>query len=152
MGYAMFCARKLMLVSQINDLQYRIVELTMQQQSLAGRSSAIQAQRQANYFNGQGGLTGSVAPATNAYDIGNQGQNPNTLVNNQSGMTSSVPNGSVFDDTAAQFDLYKISQAEKQIEMEMKRLETLLSAKQQEYEAVQKGEEQAIKMATPKYA
>ena len=42
--------------------------------------------------------------------------------------------------------------AEKQIEMESKRLQTQLQAKQTELEAISQGKEQGIKNATPKYA
>ena len=131
MGYAMFCSRKIMLVSQINDLQYRLTELTMKQQDLAQMSSAYTAQAQ-SYYNF---TTGQMDQA--ALDKAIADSSPNSGVNS-------------FQDPEA--NLKKISNAEKQIEMESKRLQTQLQAKQTELEAVEKGEEQGIKNATPKYA
>lgn len=131
MGYAMFCSRKIMLVSQINDLQYRLTELTMKQQDLSQLSSAYTTQAQ-TYYNfttrefDQAALDQAIANAS-----------PNADVN-----SLQDPNGT----------LKRISNAEKQIEMESKRLQTQLQAKQTELEAVEKGEEQGIKNATPKYA
>ena len=137
MGYAMFCSRKIMLVSQINDLQYRLTELTMKQQDLSQLSSAYtthsayttQAQTYYNFTTrefDQAALDQAIANAS-----------PNADVN-----SLQDPNGT----------LKRISNAEKQIEMESKRLQTQLQAKQTELEAVEKGEEQGIKNATPKYA
>lgn len=131
MGYAMFCSRKIMLVNQINDLQYRLTELTMKQQDLSQLSSAYTAQAQ-SYYNF---TTGQMDQA--ALDKAIADSSPNSGVNS-------------FQDPEA--NLKKISNAEKQIEMESKRLQTQLQAKQTELEAVEKGEEQGIKNATPKYA
>ena len=131
MGYAMFCSRKIMLVNQINDLQYRLTELTMKQQDLSQLSSAYTTQAQ-SYYNF---TTGQMDQA--ALDKAIADSSPNSGVNS-------------FQDPEA--NLKKISNAEKQIEMESKRLQTQLQAKQQELEAVEKGEEQGIKNATPKYA
>lgn len=131
MGYAMFCSRKIMLVNQINDLQYRLTELTMKQQDLSQLSSAYTAQAQ-SYYNF---TTGQIDQA--ALDKAIADSSPNSGVNS-------------FQDPEA--NLKKISNAEKQIEMESKRLQTQLQAKQTELEAVEKGEEQGIKNATPKYA
>lgn len=127
----MFCSRKIMLVNQINDLQYRLTELTMKQQDLSQLSSAYTAQAQ-SYYNF---TTGQMDQA--ALDKAIADSSPNSGVNS-------------FQDPEA--NLKKISNAEKQIEMESKRLQTQLQAKQTELEAVEKGEEQGIKNATPKYA
>ena len=131
MGYAMYCSRKIMLVNQINDLQYRLTELTMKQQDLSQLSSAYTAQAQ-SYYNF---TTGQFDQAALDQAIANA--SPNANVN-----SLQDPNGT----------LKRISNAEKQIEMESKRLQTQLQAKQTELEAVEKGEEQGIKNATPKYA
>lgn len=127
MGYAMFCSRKIMLVAQINDLQYRLTELTMRQQDLALKSSAYTAQAQQNGFNTTNMSDEQWTEYTNKLGSGSAFQDPNST-------------------------LAAISAAEKQIEMESKRLQTQLQAKQTELEAVEKGEEQGIKNATPKYA
>ena len=131
MGYAMFCSRKIMLVNQINDLQYRLTELTMKQQDLSQLSSAYTTQAQ-QYYNFTTGVIDDDKLNQFISDCGiNSGVN------------------SIQDPLGT---LQKISNAEKQIEMESKRLQTQLQAKQTELEAVEKGEEQGIKNATPKYA
>ncbi len=131
MGYAMFSSREIMLVSQINDLQYRLTELTMKQQDLSQMSSAYttQAQQYYNFTTGQMDQDALDEAINNAAP----GTNVNSLQD---------PNGT----------LQQISNAEKQIEMESKRLQTQLQAKQTELEAISQGKEQGIKNATPKYA
>ena len=131
MGYAMFSSREIMLVSQINDLQYRLTELTMKQQDLSQLSSAYTAQAQ-QYYN---------------FTTGQVNQNVLDQIINNSSPGSNVatlqdPNGT----------LQQISNAEKQIEMESKRLQTQLQAKQTELDSISQGKEQGIKNATPKYA
>lgn len=131
MGYAMFSSREIMLVSQINDLQYRLTELTMKQQDLSQMSSAYTTQAQ-TYYNFTTGQMDQDA-LDEAINNASPGTNVNSLQD---------PNGT----------LQQISNAEKQIEMESKRLQTQLQAKQTELEAISQGKEQGIKNATPKYA
>ena len=131
MGYAMFSSRELMLVSQINDLQYKLTELTMRQQDLSLISTAYTQQTQA-YFNF----------TTQQFDQTAFNQYINSLPSGANISSLQDPNGT----------LSVISGIEKQIHMESKRYQTLLQAKQSELEAIEKGKEQGIKNATPKYA
>ena len=102
MGYAMFSSREIMLVSQINDLQYRLTELTMKQQDLSQMSSAYTTQAQ-TYYNFTTGQMDQDA-LDEAINNASPGTNVNSLQD---------PNGT----------LQQISNAEKQIEMESKRLQ-----------------------------
>ena len=131
MGYAMFSSREIMLVSQIHNLQYRLTELAMKQQDLSQLSSAYTTQAQ-TYYNF---TTGEIDQ--DALDEAINNASPGTNVN-----SLQDPNGT----------LQQISNAEKQIEMESKRLQTQLQAKQQELDSIASGKEQGIKNATPKYA
>ena len=130
MGYAMFSSREIMLVSQINDLQYRLTELTMKQQDLSQMSSAYTTQAQ-TYYNFTTGQMDQDA-LDEAINNASPGTNVNSLQD---------PNGTL-----------QQKKKKKQIEMESKRLQTQLQAKQTELEAISQGKEQGIKNATPKYA
>ena len=98
MGYAMFSSREIMLVSQINDLQYRLTELTMKQQDLSQMSSAYttQAQQYYNFTTGQMDQDALDEAINNAAP----GTNVNSLQD---------PNGTLQNDSKLNFKLSKLS-------------------------------------------
>lgn len=150
MGYAIFAARKLMLTSRISNLNFRIMCLSQKQQSLADQSSMMQQMIGSSMG---GSMFGNMFGMGNMFGIGNMlgmGNMFNQLQNNEDfknywGLAQQMQ-------AYGQANLYAVNQQEKQIEMEMKRLETQLSAATKELEKVEQAEEKQIDRSAPKYA
>lgn len=155
MGYAIFAARKIMLTSRINNLNFRIMCLSQQQQSLADISSRMQqyysmaslmvGNQSTSIFNGMllgNQWNGAGTSATDVYGIAQNGMNFMNYMSQEQAMLNMF----------SQLELIGVNQQEKQIELARKRLETQLSAAQKELEKVEQAEEKQIEHSAPKYA
>ena len=147
--YAMLTTRKLMVVSQIADVQFQIDQLYQNQMDLTSLGGIIgdgmvtqqefaNAGQKTQYGVNQILMEADTASQTSGYAFVQ--------------MSSDGMGTMVFDETYLTNIQAQISNAEKQIEMKRKQLETKLAALQQELQSVEQGEQQGIQMSVPKYA
>ena len=153
MGYAIFAARKIMLTSRINNLNWRIMCLSQKQQSLSDISGRMQ-----EYFG-----TMSMALGKRCESIF-KGQNLGAQWNNQnaSELDELYSKSFLYRDTfanmhaqlnaAQQIIMKPVAAQENQIDLERKRLETQLQSASKELEAVEQQEKTEIDRSAPKYA
>ena len=158
MGYAVFAARKIMLTNRINNLNFRIMCLSQQQQSL----SDISGRMQQFFGNLTMGLSNQMQSGMNSqmqgFMTGLQtmgGQNA-SIFQNIGGFANNYYNQMQMQQyqlsAMQQAILQPVAEQENQIELERKRLETQVSAAQKELESVEKAEEKAIERSAPKFA
>ncbi len=174
MGYAIFTARKLMLTNRINQISFRIMQLTQQQQTLADNAARME-RAIANTRN----LFSSIG---NAFQMGLQMQQQTAMQGlyqniqanggkiDQSALSSigsllgggmnfmSTPMGMFMTlmnqsiEMTSQNELRNVKEMENQIELQRKSLETQLNAAQKELEKVEQAEDKNIERSAPKFA
>lgn len=174
MGYAIFTARKLMLTNRINQINFRMMQLSQQQQTLADQASrweraiantrslfnnignmfqmginmALQGQMQQLYSSNVSG-GGSFDPSSmNA--IGSMLNGGNNFFATPLGSYMMMMQSSI--EMSNQNQLRQVKDMENQIELQMKSLETQLKAAQAEMENVEKAEDNEIKKSAPQFA
>ncbi len=145
--YAIFSVRKLMIISQISDINFQIMQLTQNRLNITTLGGVV----------GDGCVTSQEYNSQSPYiQYGvNQmiGEADAAMQTSGQPFIQQMADQSIwFDEGYLQGIQAKMNAAEKEIDMKIKQLETKLAALQQEYESVQKGEEAGIKMSTPKYA
>ena len=170
MGYAIFTARKLMLTNRINQMNFRLMQLTQQQQTLSDRAAqmerAIAANRSlftnmANMFQmgmqqmqnttmyqlglqnmAQGGMgdMSSIGGLLGGFNIMN---NPMTLTLNYIQQQQEL---------VSENNMRQVKEQETQIELQRKSIETQLAAAQKELEKIEDAEQKNIDRSAPKYA
>lgn len=152
MGYALFTARKLMLQNRINQMNYRMMVLSQQQQDLASKQADLQMQ------NGWTTMSNSIFNSNAQVDLYNNISNAGgdqtkltQLINDAKTSQNDRYNQQLRDSAQSTAQLQGVAQAENQIDLEMKKLETLVKAATSELEQVEKAEDSAIKAAAPKY-
>lgn len=164
MGYAIFTARKLMLTNRINQINFRIMQLSQQQQTLA--KAAGDMERNLSWAKNLFGTIGNAftqqqqqANQIAMYQMMQGGGNKEDLQKLLSGgfMQQNVI-GSMFSlagqmiDMQSQNELRRVKDMENQIELERKNLETQVKAMTAERESVEKAEDNEIKNSAPKFA
>lgn len=179
MGYAIFTARKLMLTNRIAQLNFRRMQLSQQQQTLADNAAKLERAiaNTKNLFSTIGnvfqmGMT--MQQNTNMMLLSQQMQNTggdfndpaikaqlgnmlgsyfnggNNFMSTGLGMTLGLMNQSI--ETVNASKLQHIKDLENQIELQAKSIETQLQAAQKELEAVEKQEEKECERSAPKFA
>ena len=154
MGYAIFSARKIMLSTRINNLQFRLMALSQQKQNLAQLSSSMQ-----QYFGnismmlgsgyGMGmGLMNGLANSVFGMFMGNSANN----IFGSMGYNNQIAAAQQMLGMQSQAMLKPVAAQENMIDNEMKTIETQLKAAQAEIEQVEKAEDNAIKQSAPKFA
>ncbi len=166
MGYAIFAARKLSLTNRLNQLNFRIMQLSQQQMTLS--QAAGDRQRYLSYtknvfnnmtnaavnnflteqkaqFEKQYGQNGINDPAAFSNAMNNMWSQINLFSNtiNQSNQAL---------DLSASYEMGKIKNIENQIELERKTLETQAKAVETELKQVEEAENKAIERSAPKFA
>ena len=163
MGYAVFTARKIMLNTQINNLQFRLMALSQQKQNLSQYSSNMQQQ-----FGNMSMMLGSGMNGFGGGIFGNMlGGLGMGLMGGMSGMYGMGGMGNIFAQSAynqatymqqmqlsamGQAMLKPVAMAETQIDNQMKTIETQLKAKQAELDKIEQAEDKAIEKSAPKFA
>ena len=150
MGYALFTARKLMLQNRLNQLNYRAMVLTQQEQNLAVQAANLQQVMGLRSSQTSIYAANQIAGAYNNKSIVDEDkleQYVNTVKANMDAFTK-TQNG-YNDVDAAQ--LKSIQVVENQMDLEMKKIETQIKTTTAEMENVEKAEETAIKNAAPDY-
>ncbi len=143
MGYALFAQRKLVLDGQLNCVEMMQTQRSNEQYNLATQTLSLQQQMSSIQASQSEELSElyeqlSEADGTDARD------SINALIKSKE------------EDFEAELDdinreIYKVSVKENAIEMEVKRLDTQVTALQKELEAVEEAESSAIDRATPKF-
>ena len=173
MGYAIFTARKLMLTNRINQMNFRIMQLSQQQQTLADlagqmeRSIAarrnlfsnitnmfqmgMQQMQNANMYQmgmQQLGTTGQLDYSSMGGLLG--GFNMMNIMNNPLTLTLNYIQQQ--DQLISENNMRQVKEQESQIELQRKSLETQLAAAQKELEKVEDAEQKNIDRSAPKFA
>lgn len=161
MGYAVFTARKLMLTNRINQLNFRIMQLSQQQQTLS--KAAGDKERQVSWVKSMFNSIGNAF--TQRLNIQTQGammqagSDPQQLQNLLSGsyamqnaMAQQFQFAGMMIDFQSSGELQRVKDMENQIELERKNLETQVQALSAERQSVEKAEENEIKNSAPKFA
>ena len=142
MGYALFAQRKLVLDGQLNNAQLQQTQRSNEQYALATQTLSLQQQLTSMNASQSNELAALYADLASA----------------DSGMRDSI-NASI-NQKQAEFEaevdqinreIYQVSVKENAIEMEVKRLDTMVTALQKQLEAVEEAEGSAIDRATPKF-
>ena len=143
MGYALFAQRKLVLDSQLNSAQLQQTQRSNEQFKLATTSAGL-SQQLTSLSTAQSGeladLYGMLAESTDS--------------NVRASIQSRIEQKELeFEREADKINrkIYEIGIKENAIEMEVKRLDTQVTALQQQLQAVEEAEGDAINRATPKF-
>ena len=174
MGYAIFTARKLMLTNRINQISFRIMQLTQQQQTLADNAArmeraiantrnlfssignafqmGLQMQQQAAMqgFYQDIQANGGKIDQSSLGSIGSILGGGMNFMSTPMGMFMTLMNQSI--EMTSQNELRNVKEMENQIELQRKSLETQLNAAQKELEKVEQAEDKNIERSAPKFA
>ena len=142
MGYALFAQRKLVLDGQLNNAQLQQTQRSNEQYALATQTLSLQQQltsMNASQSNELAALYADLASADS--DLRDS---INASINQKQ---------AEFEAEVDQInrEIYQVSVKENAIEMEVKRLDTMVTALQKQLEAVEEAEGSAIERATPKF-
>ena len=173
MGYAIFTARKLMLTNRINQMNFRIMQLSQQQQTLsdlAGQMERSLAARRNLFSNITNMFQMGMQQMQNAnsYQLAMQqltttgqldyssmggllgGFNMMNIMNNPLTLTMNYIQQQ--DQLISENNMRQVKEQENQIELQRKALETQLAAAQKELEKVEDAEQKNIDRSAPKFA
>ncbi|MBE7705123.1 MAG: hypothetical protein E7Z90_04840 [Cyanobacteria bacterium SIG29] len=143
MGYALFAQRKLVLDAQLNTAQLQQTQRSNEQYMLATNSLGLQQKLTSQQASQSGELAemyGKLAEADNE----DQRNKINAEIK-QKELEHQKENDEI------NRQIYLIGVKENAIELEVKRLDTMVSALQKQLEAVEEAEGAAIDRATPKF-
>ena len=143
MGYALFASRKLVLDGQLNCVQLQQTQRSNEQYNLATRTLNLQQQLTSLNTAQSQELAELYGQLSEAAD-----EDSRASINAQI-QQKELEFEREIDDINR--EIYKVSVKENAIEMEVKRLDTQVTALQQQLEAVEEAEGQAIERATPKF-
>ena len=143
MGYALFAQRKLVLDGQLNNAQLQQTQRSNEQYKLATQTLSLQ--QQLTSLN----ASQSTELAAMYEDLAAAGDE-NARAQVQAKITAKEKSFEQEIDKINR-DIYKVSVMENALEMEVKRLDTMVTALQKQLEAVEQAEGQAIDRATPKF-
>ena len=144
MGYALFAQRKLVLDSQLNTCEMQQMmkansqmQLATQELGLNQQQTSLKAAQALELSN----LYGQLAETTDS----DQRQQINDTIKQME-----LQQQNELDDITRQ--IYTVSVQEQALEVEVKRLDTKVTALQKQLEAVEQAEGKAIDRATPKFS
>lgn len=143
MGYALFAQRKLVLDGQLNNAQLQQTQRSNEQYALATQTLSLQQQLTSMNASQSGELADLYAQLAEADD-----DDARSSINAQIKQKELEFEQEV-DDINRQ--IYQVSVKENAIEMEVKRLDTMVTTLQKQLEAVEEAEGSAIDRATPKF-
>ncbi len=169
--YAVFAMRKMLLTQRINQINFKLMQLSQKQSDLALFGANIQDGMVTpdEYMNSPASLFGAQmqfgqqammmampqAQVQMQYYMQQQqmmqmqGIQPQMMPNQNNVFQSFIRQAL---ESAAKGMTKRVAAEENKIEMERTRLTTQLKAAQQELESCEKGEDEGIKRSTPKYA
>lgn len=143
MGYALFAQRKLVLDGQLNNAQLQQTQRSNEQYALATQTLSLQQQLTSMNASQSGELSTLYGDLANADTEAKRNEINAQIKQKELEFEQEV------DDINRQ--IYQVSVKENAIEMEVKRLDTMVSTLQKQLEAVEDAEGDAINRATPKF-
>jgi len=167
MGYALFANRKIYYVNLVNEIQMQLDSIAQQKQNLLNFNASISdghvtldeaLSDPLNFSSYKNFMT--MAEQKTAESIGFLAGDAIASKKSQTGQEPSAEEKNYITQQARN-QLYRefakdysklLAAQENQLDMQQKRLETKLTAAQQQLQAVEQAEGQAIQQATPKYS
>lgn len=142
MGYALFAQRKIVLDGELNSVQLQQTQRSNEQYALATKTLSLN-QQLTSISAAQSSELADLYAQLSSSDSDDR-ESINALINSKQ---------QEFDAELDQINrqIYEVSVKENAIEMEVKRLDTMVTTLQQQLEAVEEAEGQAIERATPKF-
>jgi hypothetical protein len=144
MGYALFAQRKLVLDFQLNNAQLQQTMKANQQLQIATSKLALDKQLSSLKSGQAQELAGYYRELSSTSDSTQRQQINDKIREIEARQEQEV------DDINT--EIYKVAVEEQAVELEVKRLDTMVTALQKQLEAVEQAEGQAIDRATPKFA
>lgn len=144
MGYALFAQRKRVLDMQLNTVQLMQTQRSNEQYALATETLGLNQQLSSLQSAQAGQLAGLYENLADAPD-----EDARAEVNAQ---IQAMQQEHTQEQDAINRQIYEVSVKENAIEMEVKRLDTMVTTLQQQLKAVEEAEGSAIERATPKFA
>lgn len=157
MGFLLFAARKLQLKRQINQLSYRNIELSQEQQTVSQKIKDLQlaqqkAQNTINIFATAANSAQQMAAGAQALAGGQNAQLSSMLAANQTSPATYATNvmNSIF--TAANAtELARLNAKDSEISLELENNESQLELLQNEYQSVKKAESNEAQNSAPTF-
>ena len=143
MGYALFAQRKLVLDGQLNSAQLQQTQRSNEQYALATQTLSLNQQLTSMSASQAGELAGLYEQLAEA-----DGTIQRDRINAQIQQKQQEYEQEV---DSINREIYQVSVKENAIEMEVKRLDTMVTTLQKQLEAVEEAEGSAIDRATPKF-
>ena len=143
MGYALFAQRKLVLDSQLNSAQLQQTQRSNEQYQLATQTLSLQQQLTSLQASQSGELAKKYEDLAHAENASDRDSINAEIKQKELEFQKEI-------DTINR-DIYKVSVKENALELEVKRLDTMVTALQEQLKAVEEAEGEAIKRATPKF-
>ena len=143
MGYALFAQRKLVLDGQLNSAQLQQTQRSNEQYALATQTLNLNQQLTSMSASQAGELAGLYEQLAEA-----DGTTQRNTINAQIQQKQQEYEQEV---DSINREIYQVSVKENAIEMEVKRLDTMVTTLQKQLEAVEEAEGSAIDRATPKF-
>ena len=161
MGFLLFAARKLQLKRQINQLQFRQMQLSQEQQQISEQISQQQQKQQQvqnslNYINTISNSLAGIQQATQMQNMYTNGSIPaaaiTSLFTNNVNPTTLATNvmNSVFT-AQNNVQLTQLQGKDSQISLELENTESQLKLLQAEYESVKKAESSEAQNCAPTF-
>ena len=144
MGYALFAQRKLVLDAQLNSAQLQQTQRSNEQYALATQSLGLQQQLSSLQSAQASELAAEYEKLAETTD-----SDKREKINAQ---ISAMQNEQKAEQDSINREIYQVGVQEQAIELEVKRLDTMVTALQKQLEAVEEAEGEAIDRATPKFS
>ena len=162
MGFLLFAARKLQLKRQINQLQFRQMQLSQEQQQISEQISQQQERQQQvqnsiNYINTISNSLANVQNATLLQNSYTNGRIPTTALTslfNNNGMNATNVATNVMNSVFTAQNNVQLAQLQgkdSQISLELENTESQLKLLQAEYESVKKAESSEAQNCAPTF-
>ena len=157
MGYALFAQRKLVLNGQLNSAQLQQTQRSNEQYKLATQTLSLQQQMTSMTTSQSYELSQKYAELAQVGVNEDGSSNGNTHEQNEEERARiNAEIKAIEQRNQAELDeinrqIYMVGIKETAVEMEVKRLDTMVSALQKQLEAVEEAEGKAIDRATPKF-
>ena len=143
MGYALFAQRKLVLDGQLNSAQLQQTQRSNEQYALATKTLSLQQQLTSMNASQSGELAALYEQLAEASGTEQRNRINAQIQQKQQEFEQEID--------SINREIYEVSVKENAIEMEVKRLDTMVTTLQKQLEAVEEAEGSAIDRATPKF-
>ena len=143
MGYALFAQRKLVLDGELNNAQLQQTQRSNEQYALATQTLSLQQQLTSMNASQSGELSALYEDLASASRTEARDKINSEIKSREEAYQQEID--------SINRSIYEVSVKENAIEMEVKRLDTMVTALQKQLEAVEQAEGAAVDRATPKF-